>query len=106
MLIVPFLTDINVSSRLIGLGGNQISILPNPMQDYFWIFNEQAFQGELGYSMLDISGKVILENKADFLSTVQQDKILVRLPNSLSKGVYFLKINYQSESLFFKLVRD
>ena len=106
LLIVPFLTDINVSSRLIGLGGNQISILPNPMQDYFWIFNEQAFQGELGYSMLDISGKVILENKADFLSTVQQDKILVRLPNSLSKGVYFLKINYQSESLFFKLVRD
>nr|HPH83772.1 T9SS type A sorting domain-containing protein [Flavobacteriales bacterium] len=76
---------------------SDVKIYPNPSTGYFQLkFNSEIKSGII--SVIDISGKLILEKQFNHSSTLNVDL------TSLSKGIYFLKINTDNGIQIHKII--
>lgn len=76
---------------------NQIMIYPNPSINYLHII----FPSILGYSVYDITGKILMESKE--VSNASELKIDVR---SLSPGLYFIALKTEKGTITQRFVKE
>lgn len=78
-----------------------ISIYPNPNRGIFNIQFEMNTTADLFFKLYDVTGKVILENKA--LCQIGENNIPIDLPNQAA-GIYFLQMNLENNTKYIKVV--
>lgn len=72
---------------------NEFSIFPNPANDQLRITNyEKSLSGDLGVSIFDISGKLVLTHKP--INPLTNETIDI---SNLKSGVYFIKIGNKTQ---------
>ncbi|HLP13270.1 MAG TPA: T9SS type A sorting domain-containing protein [Flavobacteriales bacterium] len=97
------LQQVYVISNITGFNAPGInlkaSIYPNPTNDYL-ILQIDKFDNELSYTLFDINGKSLANNKVSATST--------KIPMSIyAKGTYFLKVASKNNELkSFKIIKN
>ena len=84
ILTVIFGLNVNENEDL-----QSLKIFPNPANEYFYIQAENIKANEVLYTITDITGKIILNNKIDILNSGIYHKIDM---SDRAKGMYFISI--------------
>lgn len=84
--------------------GIDVLTVPNPFNDAIFVQYNQANDVEAGVSILDISGKEILNEKMLLKTGLNQ----VNLPSNktLEPGIYFIKISHNGENNLIKIIKN
>ncbi len=82
---------------------NSVNVYPNPFQNTLTISINLTTDAEITLCLTDVLGKEILklitkESKGEYIKTIET--------TNLSKGIYWLKINYNHQELIKKIIKD
>ena len=81
-----------------------VSIFPNPVKDDFTIIIENGRESESGkYTIQDVTGKVLAENKMSVLSNQFSKKVDI---SNLPSGVYFVNVNVNNSVYTSKIIKQ
>ena len=78
-------TNLNVTTNYLKLN---TTIVPNPVTDTFIVAVNNSFQDNFNYTILDLSGRIVMQNKTQF-------NVEINIEN-LEKGTYIIKINSEN----------
>ncbi len=84
---------------------NRCILFPNPAQpgSLVTLSLDDEFAGETRIELIDISGRVIQEEKLSLFGAIRQD-IQYQLPSELIPGAYFIRVSSGDNIIDFKLV--
>jgi hypothetical protein len=92
-IVVNLCTGVNENTTL-----NKVNIYPNPTNGLVHI-NLENNNGAINYSVSTIEGRIVTQK-----SNVTTNKMTINLSNE-SKGIYFLRIEDNSSSKVYKIIR-
>ncbi len=93
---------IRITTAIDGLQGSQFRVYPNPFNDYLAIEFTDEISTETEISLIDLSGKVIVQKKVDTLSA---DKLHIAI-EGIHPGVYVLQVKNQEGTIYRKLIKQ
>ncbi len=73
-----------------------ITIYPNPANEFIIIKSDQAWHGEINYSLYGVDGKIILQGKTKLNNFINI--------SHLDKGMYYLRIEINGELIIKKII--
>jgi hypothetical protein len=80
------------------IGENKITIFPNPSNDFISIKITNQTNDNFEYSILDLSGRKVINEKASFNSPIS----IKNLPN----GVYLFSLKYENETKTLMIIKQ
>jgi uncharacterized delta-60 repeat protein len=81
------------------------AVAPNPFTNYIDIRSRLMEHKTLTVDLIDISGRLVSRLASDELLLQGQNSIRINMPETLSKGTYFLKINDTKKSTTLKILK-
>jgi isoquinoline 1-oxidoreductase beta subunit len=98
-------TPLNVSAPDVNQDGSEIRIFPNPGDDHIRVeYTGQGIEGDYTIELLDIIGRIVFESRNSIESGGLISE-LIRL-DSLSQGVYFVRISFSKESVMKQFIKS
>ncbi|PLX06896.1 MAG: hypothetical protein C0596_14500 [Marinilabiliales bacterium] len=94
-IIVTICSDIDAA-----LSAGRFEIYPNPTRENCQL-SITNYSGELNYSVVDVQGKVIISKELNVQSEFIEDITI----EDLLPGMYFIRLNTETETINFKLIK-
>ena len=79
---------------------DDIQIYPNPATSYISLLSNKKLQGNIEVIIYNINGQAILTNNFHNVT----DKVEIDI-NALSKGLYFMKVNAETDNAFIRFIK-
>jgi len=97
---ISYSTDLNLERSLSGL--DVIAVYPNPVSEILNITYSLAQPGMLNFSIIDITGRVVFQNKID--STTGNQTVGIDVGN-LVDGAYVLVLQQEQQLIHWKFIK-
>jgi len=97
---ISYSADLNLERSLSGL--DVIAVYPNPVSEILNITYSFAQPGMLNFSIIDITGRVVFQNKID--STTGNQTVGIDVGN-LVDGAYVLVLQQEQQLIHWKFIK-